>query len=483
MMMSKISKVNLKKSIYYLKRNGLRDTFLAALERLQQNTQQIYEYQDISTKVWEEQHNWSKENKSIYFSIVVPAYHTSERHLRAMIESVLDQSYENYELLIADAGNEERNKVIVKSYGDDRIQYIPLQKNSGISDNTNEALRYAKGDYIGLLDHDDLLTKDALFEIAVRIKQYESTGKELQLIYSDEDKCDDAGERYYEPHRKHEFNLDLILSNNYICHFMMVKAELIKKLGLRKEFDGAQDYDLVLRCIREIYISLQNKEIETTATSQKKGNSGILKYHGDVPICHIPKVLYHWRCHQQSTAENPQSKQYAYEAGGRAIGAFLSDMQIVGDVTDTKHLGFYRIHYKPDMLSQRMDVGAIGGKILGKRNKITGGIYSENGICPYQGIFKGYSGYMHLATLTQEAYAIDIRLMQIRPELFDTVNEIVTKYTTTDEEQLQIQNGVLDVSLLSLSEIQYRMLSIQVCERFHELGYRVVWTPDWMKRI
>ncbi|HKM35913.1 MAG TPA: glycosyltransferase [Lachnospiraceae bacterium] len=475
MMMSKINKANLKKTIYYLKRNGLRDTFLAALERLQKSKQETYEYHCLSAKVLEEQRVWSKENQQTLFSIVVPAYHTAEIHLRAMIESVLAQSYENFELVIADAGNEVKKAEIVKSYKDSRICYLPLRENLGISDNTNEALQHAKGDYVGLLDHDDILTADALYEVAVRINQYQKEGKKLQLVYSDEDKCDDAGEHYFERHSKLDFNLDLILSNNYICHFLVVKADLIKRLGFRKEFDGAQDYDLVLRCIRDISNGYQE--------NHDTGVSLLLPFQEKDTICHIPKVLYHWRCHKQSTAENPQSKQYAYEAGGRVIADFLSNMQIAGEVAATRHLGFYQIQYQPDMLSQRTDVGAIGGKILNSKNKITGGIYCADGDCPYQDIYKGYSGYMHRAMLTQDAYAVDIRLMQIRPDLFDTVNEIVEKYMTSEEEQLLLDGNVLDCSRLSLDETQFRRLSMEASRRLYELNYRVVWNPSWTKRI
>lgn len=467
MKMSKINKANLKKTIYYLKRNGLRDTFLAALERLQNNKQETYEYDSPSDQELEKQRVWSKENRQVLFSIVVPAYHTAEIHLRAMIESVLSQSYENFELLIADAGNEVKNAEIIEGYQDSRICYIPLQENLGISANTNEGLQHAKGDYVGLLDHDDVLTPDALYEVAVRIKKCQMEGKKLQLVYSDEDKCDDVGERCFEPHLKMDFNLDLILSNNYICHFLVVKADLIKRLGFRKEFDGAQDYDLVLRCISDmsncdkLLLPLQEKDT----------------------ICHIPKVLYHWRCHKQSTAENPQSKQYAYEAGGRAISDFLSTMQIAGEVAATSHLGFYRIHYQPDMLSQRIDIGAIGGKLLNSKNKITGGIYCSNGDCPYQGIYKGYSGYMHRAMLTQDAYAVDIRLMRIRSDLFDIVNKIAEKYKTSEEELILLDHNRIDCSRLSIDEAQFHALSMEVGRKLSELNYRVVWTPSWIKRI
>ena len=175
---------------------------------------------------------------------------------------------------------------------DSRIRYVRTAENKGMSENTNEALQYATGDYVGLLDHDDLLTPDALYEMAMTLQNANEQGIEAALVYSDEDKCDTEAKIYYEPHVKLGFNWDLLLSNNYICHFLAMKTELIKKLGFRKEYDGAQDFDLVLR-----------------ATLEKDEKDEIL---------HVEKILYHWRCHDLSTAANPQSKLYAYEAGKRA---------------------------------------------------------------------------------------------------------------------------------------------------------------------
>ncbi len=470
MMMSKINKANLKKTIYYLKRNGLRDTYLAALERLQKKEHESYVFQPASEDELKEQRKWSEKNNDISFSIVVPAYHTDENYFRDMIESVRNQSYDNFELLIADAGNEERNAQIVADYHDARIRYMALQKNLGISDNTNEALQYVTGDYVGLLDHDDILTPNALYEMAIRIKSAVKQGNELQLLYSDEDKCDSSGTRYFEPHFKQKFNLDLIMTNNYICHFMIIKTELIKKLGFRKAFDGAQDYDLVLRCVRKISadFSKADRNKVTFLTPLQANNT----------ISHVPKILYHWRCHVKSTAENPESKQYAYEAGSRALEDFLGQMQIEARVTNTVHLGFYRVCYKSDMLLQRPDIGAVGGRLSDGKNKITGGIYKENGECPYLGIRKGFSGYMHRAILKQEAYAVDIRNMRIRPELLEIVRDVVKVCQPGWEEKLCMEGNVLDCSDLKISEQEFVRISMEVSKKLHELNYRVVWNPD-----
>ena len=142
--------------------------------------------------------------------------------------------------------------------------------------------------YIGLLDHDDILTRDALYEMACALEKQEQNGIHPVFLYSDEDKCDGEAQNTYEPHRKTDFNLDLLLSNNYICHFLVMDAAVMKRLRLRTGFDGAQDYDLVLRAAGQV--------LEGTP---------------EEAYVHIPKILYHWRCHRNSTASNPASKTYA----------------------------------------------------------------------------------------------------------------------------------------------------------------------------
>lgn len=206
---------------------------------------------------------------------------------------------------------------------------------------------YATGDYAALLDHDDTLTPDALYEMAAEIERQEKDGIELQMLYSDEDKCDSSGTQFFEVNKKKEFNLDLILSNNYICHFLVMKRQLMQELGFRSVCDGAQDYDLVLRAVS----GMMGKDKRRNTIQE-------------LPIAHVPGVLYHWRCHQASTAENPDSKQYAYDAGKRALQDFLRSREWKGTVQSLKHLGFYRIEFQPDLMTNRPDVAVIGGKLV-----------------------------------------------------------------------------------------------------------------------
>ena len=465
--MTKFNSANFKKTINYLKRNGLRNTYFAALERLQQNAAYTYAAPDEEALAIQRE---KSQASNIKFSILVPAYRTDEAYLRDMAESVLAQSYTNFELVIADAGEDSKIEDILKEYGDNRIKYFYLNGNKGISENTNAALKEATGDYIGLLDHDDMLTRDALYEMAEAIKSAQEKGITLQLLYSDEDKCDEFGKHYYEPHKKTKFNLDLILSNHYICHFTVMKQELMKKLLFRPEYDGAQDYDLVLRGIKEIY----------DAYSEEKS---ILTVEAEREICHIPKVLYHWRCHRGSTAANPQSKQYAYDAGGRAIADFLKKNTLKGEVFSTKHLGFYQIKYEPDLLTARQDIGAVGGCLYDKKNKIAGGIYSYSGECPYKGLRAGFSGYMQRATLLQDAEAVDIRLMKIRSELFPLIANVLRESMGEDVLLLQQTDNRIDCKNLSFTEDEYLEISVIICKEIKNRGYRIVWDPFWTSKI
>ncbi|MBQ7359896.1 MAG: glycosyltransferase [Lachnospiraceae bacterium] len=434
--MSRINGANLKKTYYYLKRNGLRDTYLAALERLQEKPviQSDKPLAEADIQMQREK-TWEYEPK---FSILVPTFKTKEVYLREMVDSVLNQTYSNLELIIADASGDDSVSKVINEYEDSRIVFVSLQSNLGISGNTNAALTKATGDYIGLLDHDDVLTLDALFQVATLLETAHETGEKLHLIYSDEDKCDENTQNFYEIHRKTEFNLDLILSNNYICHFLVLSKEIMEGIFFRPEYDGAQDYDLVLQCVHKLM-----------------GLGAAEDF-----IAHIPRVLYHWRCHQQSTAVNPRSKMYAYEAGQKAVQNFLKELAWPGRVEALKHLGFYRVDYAEECFA-RPDLGAVGMP-LWKNNKITGGIYTKEGICPYKGLKRGFSGYMHRASLQQNAYAVDVRKMKVREELLPLYEEVV---------------GIAYGTPLSLGEDEYIEISLKLCEAIRQKGYRILWDP------
>lgn len=222
------------------------------------------------------------------FSIAVPLYETPLPYLKELLDSVCAQSYQNWELCLADGSKDSHlGTWIEKHYrGEKRIRYQHLQENTGISGNTNAALDMAEGDYLVFADHDDTLEPDALYLAAKELAGHPKT----ELLYTDEDLMDETGASFY-PHFKPDFNLELLRCINYICHLLVIRRSLYERVGgLRREFDGAQDYDFLLRCVE------QTKEIR-----------------------HIPKVLYHWRSHPGSTAGNQDSKQYAINASVHAL--------------------------------------------------------------------------------------------------------------------------------------------------------------------
>lgn len=444
--MSKLSKANVKKTLHYLKRNGIRNTCYAIAERISGSSDTAYQFVPVSLQVLEKQRNLAMQ-LSVTFSIVVPAYRTGENYLRELITCVKNQTYPRWELILADATEDDSvEKLVHRIAQDSRVRYVHLSENGGISENTNKALTYASGDYIGLLDHDDVLTEDALYEMAVAIEKKKRDGIEIQMLYSDEDKCDGEGKHFFEPNMKPDFNLDLLLSNNYICHFLVMKQELIKELGFRSQYEGAQDYDLVLRGVAKLQCR-------------------------DEKILHIPKVLYHWRCHNASTAENPQSKMYAYEAGCRALQDFADRQGWKATVQPLQHLGFYQMIYKEGALAQRKDLGAVGGRLL-IGNRTAGGGMTADGEILYQGLRKGYSGYLHRAVLSQNVEALDIRCIQVKQELWPLFQEVTgVPYQTIPRDDL------FDVETLP-EGTDYVQLSLKLSEAIRSLGYRLLYTPD-----
>lgn len=262
----------------------------------------------------EEQKQFKFENNP-KISIIVPMYNTPEEFFKDLVECMQNQTYSNWELCLADGSPEENQNLRKYFENDSRVVYKFLGKNDGISGNTNEALKLVTGDYIGLLDHDDVIPKFALYEIVKTINE----NPDVQFIYTDEDKIEGTIDKRCDPHFKPDFAPDTLACHNYITHFVIMRKDLMDKLGgFRKEYNGAQDFDLVLRA------------------SEETSN-----------IIHIPKVLYHWRVHPQSTAMVADSKPYAYEAGKRAA----TDHQIrLGRKAKVDHggdvPGIYSVQYE-----------------------------------------------------------------------------------------------------------------------------------------
>ncbi|MFC3714796.1 glycosyltransferase family 2 protein [Luteimonas soli] len=249
-------------------------------------------------------------------SLLVPVYQTPERWLRSCLDSVLAQAYPNWELCIADdASPSPHVREVLEEYQrrDARIR-VRLRKDNGhISEASNTALDMACGDYVGLLDHDDELRPHALLEVVEAIVARPG----LELIYSDEDKIDEAGRRF-QPYFKPEWNPDLLLSQNYVCHFTVIRTLLARNVGgFRKGFEGSQDHDLILRCSREIQ---------------------------PWQIHHVPRVLYHWRAIAGSTALERKSKDYASSAGVCAVREYVRGIAPHASVDELPH-GHYRVRW------------------------------------------------------------------------------------------------------------------------------------------
>lgn len=388
----KITVQKVVKGLRYLKHYGFKEFVIRLQERMEE--------ENVPYEPWYARHAVTEEElarqrktaaswkDAPVISIVVPLYCTKEQFLREMIESVQEQSYPKWELCMADGSpmpgknesenrqadgspmpgkNESENRqadgspmpgsveAVVREYmaKDSRIVYTHLKENLGIADNTNAAIALASGDWIAFLDHDDLLAPDALFEAVSLMRQPKSrcggldaTGLytwtlqadgsqengtrtnerhaaandevPFDMIYTDEDKVDMDGKVHFQPHFKPDINIDLLRSNNYITHFLLVKRSLLEKVGgIRKNFDGAQDYDFILRCVEQ---------------AERIG--------------HVPRILYHWRCHKESTSDNPFSKQYAVDAGKRAIEGHLERMGVPAEVTPRKDMGFFTVKYQ-----------------------------------------------------------------------------------------------------------------------------------------
>jgi len=461
--MTRLNSANVKRLTGYIKRNGLKAATFKALERIQRDdSEKKYEKDvfDLISDREEEEYERSVNFTHRYrFSIIVPAYETDMQHLTDMIESVVKQTYPVWELCIADASETDDVGNVVaqltKKYslsksdnGESKIRYLRLSDNKGISGNTNEALKMATGEYVAFLDHDDMLAPNALFEMAMALEGglVSESGfltNTIKMLYSDEDKFSDAQGGYFDYHIKPDFDLHLLRTNNYICHFLCVRRELALSIGgFSPEYDGAQDHDFILRCVEK----LDKNE-----------------------IVHIGKILYHWRSHEKSTATNPESKLYAYDAGKRAVEAHLKRLSIDGEVSDTEHLGFYRVKMKvsatdltkvvimdldtlkeksreeldssdyeyimilndtvkpasydfiEDMLGILMhdNVGCVGGLVInGMKIESAGYSVSEDGrmVPDFAGMNRHFSGYMHRAKIVREVSGVCTDCMMIRKE-------------------------------------------------------------------
>ena len=313
-----LNSASIKQGLKYFKRNGFKRTLIRVAKGY--DPVKVYDYWLKEHRVKDEELTRQRNHTFSYspkISLLVPTYNTPLHFLKEMIETVQNQTYSNWELCIAD-GSKPNNKarIAIKEYAanDSRIKVVYLDKNYGISGNTNKALELATGDYIAPYDHDDFLELNALYEIVNVLNQ-----NKYDIIYTDEDKYNEATKKFDAPNLKPDYSIDLLRSHNYITHLFVVRADIMKNTGgFHEEYDGSQDYDMILRCIE-----------------QAKS------------IYHLPKLIYHWRMHPGSTAEDPESKMYCYEAGQRAIQDHLNRIGVKGKVEmlPRPHFGLYHVKY------------------------------------------------------------------------------------------------------------------------------------------
>ena len=416
-------------------------------------------------------------------SIVVPLYKTPTQYLDALVQSVRAQTYGNWELCLSDgSGKSESDNdaggavqtplraLLGHLQGaDSRIHVVTSDTQLGISDNTNKALEIAKGEYIAFADHDDLLAPNALFENVKMINEH----PEVQFIYSDEDKVDGKGKRYFMPHFKPDFNLELLRARNYICHLVVVSRTLIDQVGkLDAAFDGAQDYDFVFRCFEAI---------------KERGS-----WHSK--LCHIPKILYHWRSYEQSTAEATGNKDYANDAGMKARQAHFDRLMIKVALEPVKHAGVVypdmcRVRYLADDCKRddfvlfmaegvnaltddlfedmmgycaQTDVGAVGAKIYTHDGTVyyAGGLLKEDGsMCnAFEGLLHDEPGYFGRAIIAQDTSVVSSICWMVKKSVLEEIGE--TDILEKDSNGLS-QQDVTDI-----------------CVKVRKAGYRVVLDAD-----
>lgn len=297
----------LRRTARFVKNNGIKNIFGKYNSKIngEKDAYDIWREVNMPTDADYTKQRGEKFDYNPLVSISIPLYNTPMEFFEPLMKSIINQTYSNFELCLADGSDDNRlGRYISEHYPDDnRINYVHLEENLGIAGNTNKALEMATGEYVMLTDHDDLLEVSALYEI-IKVLNDDSS---IDIVYTDEDLVDASGLIYSNYRFKSDFNLEMLRHLNYICHIFFVRKSIMDEVGgFREEYDGAQDFDMILRCVEKT-----NK------------------------IYHIPKVLYHWRAHEDSTAGNVDSKQYAIDASVNALKAHYDRVGIDAEVEAT----------------------------------------------------------------------------------------------------------------------------------------------------
>lgn len=359
------------------------------------------------------------------FSVIVTTYEPALKFFDRTLVSVLNQTYGSFELIIADTSLTESVAELAARYEDDRIRYYHISANTDEAALMNDAAVMATGHFITRVYDGDYLTPDALYETAMFIMR-----NNAEILYSDEDRCDAWCRIFSDPDRKPDFSIDSLFTGNYIGNLLVIRRELFLALRYRIRYDGAMAYDLLLR-------------------APKSG------------ICHIPRVLYH----RSDVSEGHSREEEPVTVASReALIEYFDERNIKADVTVSRFPGFLDVTYKPDIFSQRGDVGVVGGRVLSRGHKILYGMYNAQGKVLFKGWDEEREGPRYRAQTVQNAYAVDVRCMKIRTELRTLYREIFG--APYEEHVMREDDGALSVK------------SIRFCRRVRELGYLIVWDPS-----
>ena len=495
------TKTDINKTINYIKKNGLKATFFEVAERLTRKRECYIPHHPSDDDLKAQKRESRLFDYKPLISAVVPLYKSEKRYLEALIYSVAGQSYENWELILADGSGErgELGRFIASlPVPREKIRYADLGGNFGISGNSNRGIDLACGEYTALVDHDDLLERDAFFEIVkglnrvIKSKKDEPADPFKQLpevIYTDEDRCGECNCRFWGPVRKPDYNPEYLLSNNYICHLVVMKTEVLKKLRFREEFNGAQDHDLLLR-----------------AAAERRS------------FLHIPKILYHWRVFSGSTSGNTAAKLYAYEAGKKAAAESISYIMPGAQSVSayrTKHVGVYGFDFESDPMvtppisgysemknsaecskesirdsakeSAKAKIGALGGLVV--KGAPEGRILSG----PFKGMSAAAGGEGNRRFIMQECDELDIRNIRLCKDAYPIFKRIVgvsyedfplsfkADLSAGDEakfKKIHEWERIFDYEILP-GDTDYQKLSRDLSKALKDAGYRLVFMPAW----
>lgn len=452
----------LKKIKNYVSEKGAKALIVKISERLQYKRETMA-YMKANRLTAEEISRQEQQHykRSVIISICVPVYNTDRAQFEEMLNSVLNQSYKYWELCIADGSSDDYSYIaeIVRSKKDERIKYKKLSINKGIVANSNEAAAMSRGEYIALLDHDDVLSPDALYCVRREID------KGADYIYSDEASFSKSINKPDIIHFKPDFSIFNLRGNNYICHLSVFKKSLFDSVGgFRTGFDGSQDHDLILRLCER---------------AEK--------------IAHIPRVLYYWRVHKNSVAMDISAKPYCLTTGVRAVESHLKRMNISANVTNAvMNSAVYKVDYKqmasPAIINSidniggvtreyvimahkdlkinqstinelskyiRLDnVGIVCGMIINKGKIQCGGIIKTPSGLKYE--FENISvlseGYMKRLKYAHSVYAVPCYIFAVKKSLVDIL-------------------GGFDLSLSHNKRV------IDMCVKMRNAGYEVVFNP------